>query len=406
MKPTFVFMLVGLGGAVALGGCVDHQPGVTGVQSLKVELVTPASPGSVTNRLPDTAAARMISVSISSYDADGNPDTTLTTDLQVYAQYLGTLTPALGATMPLGTIHLAAGVAKNQAITLPNNVLGPATLWIEDGKGAHPSFATGASPTLWYREPLINDIQSPANGETAIDALASSRLANKNVNINGSIYGASGRLVVTSVFASGYTVSDVKCADAAGSPPCTAEPYNAVEVFSFSAPRDQDGGHIVEGQVISGFAGGVSLFNGLIEIGFPQTFVADSANPDINPAREPKPTKVITPDWFGPLSNSAPTPGGGVINFKRWQATPIEIDNVKICPTDADYNTYKQWKVDPSQTCTGNLINVVTAGTLTFDPVANVGKVLPKLVGVLRPISIGSFNVWIIYPRSAADLGM
>jgi hypothetical protein len=32
-----------------------------------------------------------------------------------------------------------------------------------------------------------------------------------------------------------------------------------------------------------------------------------------------------------------------------------------------------------------------------------VGKTLPRLVGNLRPINIGSFNVWIIYPRSAAD---
>jgi hypothetical protein len=25
-------------------------------------------------------------------------------------------------------------------------------------------------------------------------------------------------------------------------------------------------------------------------------------------------------------------------------------------------------------------------------------------VGTLRPVNIGSFNVWIVYPRSAADL--
>jgi len=26
------------------------------------------------------------------------------------------------------------------------------------------------------------------------------------------------------------------------------------------------------------------------------------------------------------------------------------------------------------------------------------------VIGVLRPVNIGTFNVWIIYPRSAADL--
>ena len=33
-----------------------------------------------------------------------------------------------------------------------------------------------------------------------------------------------------------------------------------------------------------------------------------------------------------------------------------------------------------------------------------VGRTLPRVVGVLRPVNIGSFNVWIIYPRSTADL--
>jgi hypothetical protein len=33
-----------------------------------------------------------------------------------------------------------------------------------------------------------------------------------------------------------------------------------------------------------------------------------------------------------------------------------------------------------------------------------VGKTLPRVVGTLRPVNIGTFNVWIVYPRSAADL--
>jgi hypothetical protein len=27
-------------------------------------------------------------------------------------------------------------------------------------------------------------------------------------------------------------------------------------------------------------------------------------------------------------------------------------------------------------------------------------------VGVLRPVNIGSFNVWIIFPRSASDIDL
>ena len=37
------------------------------------------------------------------------------------------------------------------------------------------------------------------------------------------------------------------------------------------------------------------------------------------------------------------------------------------------------------------------------DPMTLVGKTLTKVVGTLRPVNIGTFNVWIVYPRSAAD---
>ena len=64
---------------------------------------------------------------------------------------------------------------------------------------------------------------------------------------------------MTSVFAQGYTVSDVQCANDAGDPPCTAQAYDHIEVFSFSAPRDQNGHLLEEGQVITGFAGGLKV---------------------------------------------------------------------------------------------------------------------------------------------------
>jgi hypothetical protein len=48
---------------------------------------------------------------------------------------------------------------------------------------------------------------------------------------------------------------------------------------------------------------------------------------------------------------------------------------------------------------------VITAGVVTsVDPAVLVGQRLPRVVGILRPVSIGSFNVWIIFPRGAGDL--
>ena len=52
--------------------------------------------------------------------------------------------------------------------------------------------------------------------------------------------------------------------------------------------------------------------------------------------------------------------------------------------------------------CTGNLIDVVSAGI--FDPTPYVGMKIPKIIGNERSINIGTFHVFIIYPRSMADI--
>ena len=388
-----------------LGACTEMKDGIEGTQSLKVELVSPTTGGSSMQRLMDSQ--RAITINVTAMGPDGEVDTTFDRDVQVYSQFLGTLTPKLSE-MPLTSFRVTGGKATGKVVMLPI-AYGPTTLWIDDGKDSDPTFATGTSPTLWYRDPWISDLQTPRS-ETGLDALSSIPLENKQVSVTTSRYGARGRLVVTSVFSQGYTVSDVECADAAGNPPCTSQAYDHAMVFSFSAPRGAQGEHILEGQTIDGFAGGVAEFNGLTEIGFPQTFT--TGDEQVNKAREPAPvvadleTTVTPQSWFDALT----APGGGVINFERNEAGLIQLNNVKVCDPDNDYMTYKQWKLDPSGmggNCMGNrkVINVITAGTVSeIDPPSLKGRTFTKVVGVLRPVNIGTFNVWIIYPRSSADL--
>lgn len=377
---------------IAAAGCVETREPIMGTQSLRVELVAPASPGSFENRLPETA--RMVTINVTALDAEGEVDTSFENPVRVYVNFLGTLSPYFDdPDGPLATIAMTGGRATNQDVTLPP-VFGPATLFLDDGGADEPTFASGASPTLWYRDPFIVDIQRPFD-EMALDALSKSPLEQKQVAVRSSRYGADGRLVVTSVFAQGYTVSDVSCGPG-GAPPCTTEDYNHKMVFSFSAPRDEHGRLVQEGQVIDGFAGGVSEFNGLTEIGFPQTFV-EGDDIDVNPARLPTPA-TLEMTWFTDK-----------YMFERNEAAPISIVNAVVCDLDEDYETYKQWKLDPAGVggdCMGNrsVINVITNGVIATDPATLVGKTLAKVTGVLRPVNIGSFNVWIIYPRGNADV--
>ncbi len=397
-----VRLVSGLGLAVGTA-CTDDRASVTGTQSLAITLVSPTDPGSPENRLPD--AQRSVTIDIEARDEHNLLDTSFDSDVQVYAQFLGTLSPKFGET-PLATVHVTAGVAAGKTLTLPA-VFGPTILWIDDGTGIASNYihgkVTGTTPTLWYRDPFIADLQTP-NSETALDALTHSPLEDKQISVRASRYGAVGRIVVNSVFAQGYTVSDLKCANADGAPPCTLAPYDSAMVFSFSAPKDQNFESIEVGQVISGFAGGQSEFLGLTEIGFPQTFAVVDANgntaKDINLARLPPPV-VFDPAWFAGLNDP-----NGQINFERNEAAPIEVRGAKVCNLDSDFDAHKQWKIDPAGVggnCKGNknVINVVTSGVISdLDPATLVGKTLPRVVGVLRPV----FNNWIIFPRGTSDL--
>jgi hypothetical protein len=375
--------LVVLGAALGLAGCLERLPGLEGTQSLHVQLVAPVDPGSVDARLPDDA--RAVTVRVFAIDADGQVDGSFTDDVEVYAQFLGSLTPELGRP-PLARIALTAGRSEPTPLVLPP-VFGPTSLWVEDG-GEGATYATGTSPILWFRDPHVADIQTPRD-EEALDALEASPLERKQVTVSASRYGARGRLVVTGTYAQGYTLSDVECADEQGTPPCVSGHYDHLLVFTFSRPRDERGRGIVPGQLIDGFAGAVQEFNGLTEITFPQTFVAGA--PEVDARRIPAPV-VIDPSWL-----SAP------IEMERRESGLVAVVDGRLCELDQDWATYKQWKLDLGRGCQ-RPINVITAGVVELDPAAYVGQTLPRVVGTLRPVNIGSFHVWIIYPRSAADL--
>ena len=371
-------------------------------------MITPTDPGSMENRLD--ASARSVMFNISAFDTNGNPDTSYNNTLQVYVYYLGTLTPYLGGT-PLATVPMVEGKGT-LSMTLPI-VFGPTTVWFDDGTDTDPTYASGVSPVLWYRDPFVSDIETPASESqavasmTLINPLDVAPLDNKNVSVV-SKYVPNGRLVITSVFSQGYTVADVNCADANGTPPCVSQDYDYLEIYSYSAPQDQDKRYVNEGETIDGFAGGVTEFDGLTEIGFPQTFVAGT--PDIDTTREPA-TVLFDPSWFGPilLADGVTMSYPGIM-FERNEGGAIEIDNAKVCALDSDYTTYKQWKLDPlgvasPTACAGNnIINVISTGVAEFNPETVVGMTIPKIVGMVRPVNIGGFNVWLIYPRSLADI--
>jgi hypothetical protein len=381
---------------ILVGACTTERDAITGTQSLEVTLLSPTDPGDVDHRLDDTA--RSVRFSVRALNAEGELGTDFTDEVRVYAQFLGTLTPEL-ADQPLLRFDVTDGEAAEQTVTLPESVLGATTLWIDNGKGIGSQYEagpiTGTSPTLWYADPYISNIQTPRD-EMGLDALAVSPLIDKQVSVSASRHGANGRMVVTSTYAQGYTLSDVLCQDANGTPPCTAEAYDHVLIFSFSAPRDQFGTRLEIGRTIQRFTGGVSEFNELTEIGFPRTYATEDTS--INLGRVPA-AVPFDPSWFGPLSEP-----DGNINFERNESGLVTVDNVFVCELDDSYERFQQWKIDPAggANCgSGRVLSVFTAGSsFTTDPATLVGTTLSNVTGILRP----AFKNWILYPRDAADI--
>jgi hypothetical protein len=235
---------------------------------------------------------------------------------------------------------------------------------------------------------------SRPDDEGALDAMESSPLEGKQMDVRASRYGDSGRMVVTGVYSQGYTVSDVQCEDAAGTPPCVTGDYDHLYIYSYSRPEDDQGRLLRAGSVIDRITGGISEFNGLTEVSFPEGYVSDTT---LYPEIVPEPI-VIQPEWLNTR-----------IEMERYESALVAIDDATLCPLDDDWDTYSQWKLDVGNGCNYDAINVISKGQVPdFDPLtyvsAHEGETMPRVVGTLRPINIGSFNVWLVYPRSIDDI--
>jgi hypothetical protein len=369
-------------------GCVDQLDPLTGTTSLEVTLVSPTDTGTIDERLDD--ADRTVTLSVRALDTEGEVDAGFSGEVDVYTHFLGGLTPDLDDE-PFATIAVDAGVSPEVTLTLPP-VFGATFLWVEHGRGPDPTFATGTSPVLWFRDPFLVDVSRPED-EAALDALESSPLESKQINVTGSQYGADGRMVVTGIYAQGYTLSDVQCGPD-GAPPCETGAYDSVLVFSFSRPRGEEGESIEQGDTVARLTGSIGEFNGLTEVNFPQSFMTGD---DRDEDRVPEPV-VLQPSWLS----------SDTIEMEKIESGLVAIENAPLCELDDDYDSYKQWKLAVGGDCADRdgVVNIITQGQVNdFDPTAiETGTVIPRVVGTLRPVNIGTFNVWIVYPRDMNDL--
>lgn len=317
--------------------------------------------------------------------------------------------------MPIQTLHLKQGMLGNITVDLPQ-AYGATALWVEDPN----SHAAGASPTIYFKNPLISDVQTPPD-VSAPNAAYCSPFDKKFITIDSASPG--GKLVVSSVYINAFAITDTGPGNYAG--------FNSIYLYSFGKPP----GDIVPGRVVKRFSGNVSKFIGFTELNFPLFDTAD----DEPLAPLPAPLVLAEID----LKNVPKLLGAaaGVVQFTGTECDPLPpnpTNDPNVESTREQWEKYNSFVLSGDGTCDSfNNFAVQLTGKLMgkFDATQNVGKAL-TVTGMLRnnsgqnpvlgpdnqPISCsstvpcskgtciggiclkGAFNFWTINPRAEADI--
>jgi hypothetical protein len=406
--------------ALAAAGC-DKDLGLSskGIQSLQVTMVTPTadqlgSPGSPITPSQVTFNVQAIGPddNVVAQNDDGSPSAF---DVDVYLSFsgnkvgfvsdcgviasttacaqdsdcqLGTVCrDAACVAAPLATIHLSAGATTAPQTVQLVRAFGTANLWLEE-LGTH---ALGTSPSIYFPQPTIADVQTPLDPTSPTASYCSSW--NGRHAIFDHATPPSGQLVVTSVFADQYVVADT------GAMYDTMKKtggFNHLDVYTFSAPDST----IFPGVIIKNMSGNLAKFNGFTELNFPlQQAACDTTSADCQATPIPHtccqtaPLPAIYPLGVMDQGN---TPG-----LLPMAGATVTLTGA-ICPIDMDPNTsngqqwvkYNSFLIDMGdQVCDGFM------GSFSIQLPA-------KTLGKFNPLSIMEVPNMIAMPQAITVTGM
>ncbi|MCU1279005.1 MAG: hypothetical protein JWM53_2551 [bacterium] len=352
-----------------LVGCVQQKasPTAAALNSLDVQLIDPPPSGLGSPMAP--VNVKQATFNIVARDEQGNV-IAKDIDVDVFISFGGVKTGANSAcgadqtgTAPIERVTLKAGQLMNHSVTLPL-AYGSTSIWIDEPS----SGATGASPTIYFRNAFINEAQTPPD-PTAANATFCSPFNGKFLIFDHPT--GSGQLVVTSVFSNAFSITDTGVAPGQ---------FNSIYLFAFGKPPP----NIVEGRVITSFSGNYSKFVGFTELNFPLFTAADDTQPL---APLPPPVDIA----FADIGNAAKMLGASasVVRYTGTICNPSPPNPTKdpnIQKTIDSWNKYNQFVVDADMTCSAfsNIAVELPSKLLgSFDPLQVVGKTT-TFTGMLR----------------------
>jgi len=395
--------------ALLCAGCTDSRPSPNAgqVSSIIMTLKTPADTGSPSSPVTDLKA----SFDLHAVDEQGQA-ITHDVDVTLFLSFGGVKTGAVGAcgvdsgAVPIEQIHMPGGVLLDHSVTLPA-AYGATTLWIDEPI----SGATGASPTIYYRNPYVADVQTPPD-INATNASFCTPFNGKFIIIDKPAM-PNGQLVVSSVFGNAFTVTDTSYG--------SYDKFNSMYLFAFGKPPS----YIKAGKVLNSFSGNVSKFVGFTELNFP---LFDATDETVPLATLPPPAVITQPD---------------IQNLPKLIALDAGVVTYtgKQCDISGDLSQWQKFNqvvIDGDGSCSAltNFAAELPSKIFgTYDPTMSANKMI-TMTGMLRnnsgqnpvldvnnqPISCdannpcskgscvegqcmkGAFNFWTIDPRTPDDV--
>jgi hypothetical protein len=354
MRYTIVALLL------VAASCSQEKASPTAhlLTTLDVQLIDPPPTGLGSPRAP--VDVKQATFNVIAHDEQGNviPNDV---DVDVFISFGGVKTGANSAcgadesgTQPIEKVTLKAGALMNHTVQLPL-AFGSTSIWIDEPV----SGATGASPTIYFRNAFIDEAQTPAD-LTATNATFCSPFNGKFLIFDHAR--GSGQLVVGAVYGDAFTITDT------GVPPGQ---FNSMYVYAFGKPPPE----IVEGRVITSFSGNYSKFVGFTELNFPLFTVADDTVPL---ATVPPPVPLT----FADVGNTAKMLGASasVVSYTGTICDPQAATNL------ASWEKYNQFVLDNDGMCDSfsNVAVELPAKVLgSFDPLKVVNSTA-TITGMLR----------------------
>lgn len=322
---------------------------------IEVHLAAPETAGTDEDRLPFSADARSIGLSVSTLDVEGNA-----------YPFAGSLTLDVrpGRLADSGRIQLDNGAWSGTIETEAS--FGPARFWAKDEDvtdGRTPSYSAGVSEASWYALPTIAEMQATDNHETNQLAGEFSELRVEDRQV-----------VVTALDAAGFWISDLL--DAPGN-------YAGLYAYTFQKPAEE----IVVGARLTLLTGQNQEYLAATQLSFPTFTVAEGES-----LAPPAATELT--DQFCGDDNEMEKFEGSLV-----RATLPSIPATFTADSSAyqDYVDYGQWPL----TVGGCELYVESAATVPdFFPVEHAGESLTQVEGMLKEV----YGKWIFIILDASGI--